>query len=199
MVQARIQVKPTPITLARLRTLLARIPGATPLGLSTVTYPAFNWKRAPFEEIVKVAEVRPMTGTVYGGAVNRQRRREGKRATFVPSSPPYTRIAPALVRYPNGVIAICAQFGPRARQVDSVVYLTRRTACGPLVITPYAKVRRWLNRPLATSARRQGLRNPVIWRTYSLYSLRAVALDGKRYIVRGKHLPRFTQRRLQIT
>lgn len=181
------------ITQDELENLLAtRAPGARVLGFTALTKIATvkktrdGFARAnPYAGVFKLSSVRPMVGTSYESAVNRQREREGSADDFVASNPRYERYRGQLVVYPStGNVCLPVQFNATAtkQQTGKPVYLVQDREGLPLRIVSKETVSPWL--PLEPEPIKQDLANPIFWRTYSLRNIASLSLDGQKYRVR---------------
>ena len=173
------------ITRLGLVDLLASIARPQPIGLVALTDARARKTGNPFVQIFKLSRVWPFIGSDYGKAVNAQLTREGSEAGFVPVSPRYTRLSPALVQFDNGNFAVPVQFNSQLRQASHPRYFGRHALLGPLVPVDYAAIAAFL--PSVSEAARQvdaGIENPVIWRTYGVDSILRAATGGEVYRVR---------------
>ncbi len=175
------------VTRYQLVDLLASVKTATPIGFTALTVVPHRKTGCPFPQVFKLSHVWPFTGTSYGNAVNRQMDREGNpdAGSFVPASPRYERLSPALVQFTNGKFGVPVQFNPTLRQASRPLYLVRRTLLAPLQLVPKDTVAPFLPTP-SVSARQveAGVENPIVWRTYGVESLLRVTLGGETYRVR---------------
>ncbi len=174
------------ITRLALIDLLASITRPQPIGIVALTDADALKTGNPFAQVWKLSKVNPFTGTDYGRAVNAQLTREGGEADFVPVSPRYTRISPALVQFSNGNFAVPVQFNSHLKQASSPRFFVRRSLLSPLrpvsreVVAPFLKEAK-------PSARQEaaGVEKPIVWRTYGIASILRVAIGGETYRVRA--------------
>ncbi len=173
------------VTRLQLIDLLAGVKTATPIGFTALTDAGARKTGNPFAQVFKLSRVWPFTGTSYGNAVNRQLAREGSDAVFVPASPRYERLSPALVQFTNGKFGVPVQFNPTLRQASRPLYLVRHTLLAPLQLVPKDAIAPFLPTPSVSNRQLDaGIESPIIWRTYGVESLLRVTLGGETYRVR---------------
>lgn len=175
------------INRSQLVDLLAGIQSPTPIGIVALTDTRARKTGNPFAQVFKLSRVWPMTATDYARAVNAQLAREGSPAEFVPLSPRYTRLSPALVQYVNtGTFAIPVQFNSQRVQAAKPRFFARVARLAPLRPVSRETVAPFMDK--ADEPARQveaGIVNPVYWRTYGVDSVLRLSLGGEVYRIRG--------------
>ncbi len=174
------------ITRHALVDLLASVTRPQPIGLVALVDARARKTGNPNVQTFKLSRVHPFTGTDYGDSVNRQLTREGAPADFVPVSPKYKRISPALVQFSNGNFAIPVQFNSHLKQASAPRFFARRALLAPLRPVDRASVAPFLPE-VAPSARQAeaGIESEIKWRTYGVESILRIALGGETYRVRA--------------
>ena len=200
----------TRLDLDRLKQLLGSVSHATPLNITALvdarakkkaTLPppeeAFAWHRYfcqlsgialplpvgetivnPFHSVAKLSVVNGFTGFDYEASVNRQHVREGTEATFAAQERAWgTVVSPALVEN-KGEFYLRLKVERTAKPV----YLTRKTAESPWLVTPKETITPFL--PPPSTAPSQGLEREVVYRNYKLASLVSLSMDGSKYRIR---------------
>lgn len=176
------------VTPTELANLLLAIKRPTPISFTALTPAKYRKTGCPYlGGIFKLSKCRPFTATHYARAVATARAKEGHIDEYVPESPIYERLGPALVRYPNGNLCLPVQFNASAskQQTSRAIYLTRAAEGAPLLITPLAAVAPYLSEQREPV--KQGLVNPVYWRTFGLGNMVSVSLPGERVRVRAEN------------
>lgn len=166
------------ITRAQLADILRNVKGATPLTISALVDTKARKTDNPFAAILKLSKVNGMTGADYEASVNRQLAREGKdQLSFSANERKWgERIGPALVQNGEKLYLVI-----QPRSTGKPVYMGHRPGL-PLCVVPKEKIADFL--PPARKAQNQGTEKEVVYRNYSLDSITAISIGGKRYRVR---------------
>ena len=182
--QRDVQAHPGPIyvTRADLLDMLANLKGATFGTITAETDPRMVKKHRetgepnPHLGALKVSRVNVTIGADYERSVNRQRTREELDADFASMGLPdyYEPVSGPVIRHTGKGTHYLAC---KPENCLSVVYMD---AAGKLIdaddIKPYL--------PASRKPANQGTAKEIVWRTYSLDSIREISLGGHHYIVR---------------
>ena len=121
--------------------------------------------------VVKVQSINGMAGFDYQAAVNRRREKEGKTADFVSAPAWFDHLKGALVKHKQkGTLYAYLM----VRSQTKPVYYVDHNGDGQYTHTPIEKIKDYLYFPKSGGTSRQGIENPVQFRTIAIENILTV-------------------------
>ncbi len=185
-------MKTITIDQAELKDLLAGIQHATPLSFTSITSARLRKTNNTIGEAFKWTKINAFTATSYTSAIRRQEKREMPEApaTFVAQERSWGESvpnAPALLRRLDKETGVESYYlVAQVQKASKPLYLIRKEwnarRRAHLTVVPKEVVAPFL--PAAREQTNQPVEKEIVWRTYSLTSLVALSIGGKRYRIR---------------
>jgi len=164
------------LTITQLKDMLRAQKGATPVTIEALTDARARKTDNPFDKIFKLSTVNGFTGFDYEASVNRQQVREGNDPTFEAQDRSWG------TNLNNVLVELKGKFYIAIRPLNSVmkpIYFGEKN--GKLNPVEKKDIEKFLPAPVINT--NQGTDKEIVYRNYSLESLRKITIKGETYEV----------------
>ena len=162
------------ITSIELYDMLANLSGAKMATIETMTVPSMRKTRNPFyDKVLKMTRVNVTLNFIYANSVNNQRSKEGNEEVFVPHQRKWgVRISNSTLVTHDGKLYVEAKMNGKPQSVE--YYLTNGESISKDVLLPFLPKK-------SSNQEHQGVEKEIVLRDYSLDSITAIDVNGKRF------------------